>query len=85
MPDAESLKVAGSGERWRIDGAWDAAGLRLCNDYLGYLADHTGNDPVSTTASYYQGLGSVQNGGLLPETVQYVDSVFALRDRYRGG
>jgi site-specific recombinase XerD len=38
MPDAESLKVAGSGERWRIDGAWDAAGLRLCNDYLGYLA-----------------------------------------------
>jgi site-specific recombinase XerD len=39
MPDAESLKVAGSGERWRIDGAWDAAGLRLCNDYLGYLAD----------------------------------------------
>ena len=39
MPDAESLKVAGSGERWRIDGAWDAAGLRLCNDCLGYLAD----------------------------------------------
>src|SRR6266702_2439134 len=39
MPDAESLKVAGSGERWRIDGAWDAAGLQLCNDYLGYLAD----------------------------------------------
>ena len=31
--------MAGSGERWRIDGAWDAAGLRLCNDYLGYLAD----------------------------------------------
>ena len=31
--------MAGSGERWRIDGAWDAAGLQLCNDYLGYLAD----------------------------------------------
>ena len=53
--------------------------------YLGYLADHTGNDPVSTVASYYQGLGSVQSGGLLPETQQYVDSVLALRDRYRGG
>jgi N-acetylmuramoyl-L-alanine amidase len=53
--------------------------------YLGYLADNTGNDPVSTVASYYQGLGSVQSGGLLPETEQYVDSVLALRDRYRGG
>jgi N-acetylmuramoyl-L-alanine amidase len=53
--------------------------------YLGYLADNTGNDPVSTVASYYQGLGSVQSGGLLPETQQYVDSVLSLRDRYRGG
>jgi N-acetylmuramoyl-L-alanine amidase len=53
--------------------------------YLGYLADNAGNDPVSTVASYYQGLGSVQSGGLLPETHQYVDSVLALRDRYRGG
>jgi LysM repeat protein len=53
--------------------------------YLGYLADNTGNDPVSTVAGYYQGLGSVQSGGLLPETQQYVDSVLALRDRYRGG
>ncbi len=53
--------------------------------YLGYLADHTGNDPVSTVASYYQGLGSVQSGGLLPETQQYVDNVLSLRDRYRGG
>jgi LysM repeat protein len=53
--------------------------------YLGYLADQTGNDPVSTVASYYQGLGSVQSDGLLPDTEQYVDSVLALRDRYRGG
>jgi site-specific recombinase XerD len=39
MPDAGSLRVLGSGERWRIDGERDAAGLQLCNDYLGYLAD----------------------------------------------
>jgi integrase/recombinase XerC len=39
MPDADSLKVAGDGERWRIEGQWDAAGLQLCNGYLGYLAD----------------------------------------------
>src|SRR5215470_7533923 len=39
MPDADSLKVAGDGGRWRIEGQWDAAGLQLCNGYLGYLAD----------------------------------------------
>ena len=39
MPDADSLKVAGDGERWRIQGQGDAAGLQLCNGYLGYLAD----------------------------------------------
>ena len=52
--------------------------------YLGYLADHTGNDPGSTAASYYQGLGSVQQDGLLPETKNYVKSVLSLRDGFRG-
>src|SRR6266481_4857791 len=39
MPDTESLRVQGSGERWRIEGGWRPAGRQLCNDYLGYLAD----------------------------------------------
>src|SRR5712691_6576477 len=39
MPDAQSLRVQGSGERWRIEGGWRAADRQLCNDYLGYLAD----------------------------------------------
>ena len=39
MTDAESLRVQGSGERWRIEGGWRAADRQLCNDYLGYLAD----------------------------------------------
>src|SRR5215470_2982589 len=39
MPDADSLRVQGSGERWRLEGGWRAADLQLCNDYLGYLAD----------------------------------------------
>src|SRR6516225_6744849 len=39
MPDAESLRVTGSGERWRIEGRWRPADRQLCNDYLGYLAD----------------------------------------------
>jgi site-specific recombinase XerD len=33
------LRVAGSGERRRIEGGRDRGGLQLCNDYLGYLAD----------------------------------------------
>jgi LysM repeat protein len=68
-----------------LDPASARDNVRAGAKYLGYLADNTGNDPVSTVASYYQGLGSVQSGGLLPETQQYVDSVLALRDRYRGG
>ena len=39
MPDTESLRVHGGGERWRIEGGWRAADRQLCNDYLGYLAD----------------------------------------------
>src|SRR5262250_780516 len=39
MPGAESLRVRGSGERWRLEGGWRAADRQLCNDYLGYLAD----------------------------------------------
>ena len=39
MPDAELLRVQGSGERWQIEGGGRAADLQLCNDYLGYLAD----------------------------------------------
>ena len=39
MADAGSLRVQGSGERWRITGGSRAADRQLCNDYLGYLAD----------------------------------------------
>ena len=39
MTDADELRVAGSGERWRIEGRRRPADLQLCNDYLGYLAD----------------------------------------------
>src|SRR5207302_376849 len=39
MLDAQSLRVQGTGERWRIEGGSRAADRQLCNDYLGYLAD----------------------------------------------
>src|ERR1700730_11226340 len=39
MTDADGLRVAGSGERCRIEGGRPEADWQLCNDYLGYLAD----------------------------------------------
>lgn len=53
--------------------------------YLGHLFDRTGDDPVNTLASYYQGPGAVESDGLYPETEQYVDSVLSLRDWFAGG
>src|SRR5262249_18637722 len=38
MADTQSLRVQGTGERWRIEGGSRAADRQLCNDYLGYLA-----------------------------------------------
>ena len=52
--------------------------------YLRYLLDQTGGDPSFAAASYYQGLGSVRGGGMLPETRRYVDNVLALRSRFGG-
>ena len=51
----------------------------------GYLFDNTGDDPVNTLGSYYQGLGAVQTDGLYPETQQYVNSVLTLRDYFANG
>jgi N-acetylmuramoyl-L-alanine amidase len=76
--------IAGSLATDPLDPASARDNVRAGVLYLGYLADHTGNDPVSTAASYYQGLGSVQQGGLLPETENYVNSVLSLRDGFRG-
>jgi soluble lytic murein transglycosylase-like protein len=53
--------------------------------YLRQLLDDTGGDERAAIAAYYQGLGSVQQNGLLPETEQYVNNVMALRGRFGGG
>ena len=52
--------------------------------YLGQLLRDTGGDERTAVAAYYQGLGSVQQHGLLPETEQYVNNVMALRGRFGG-
>jgi N-acetylmuramoyl-L-alanine amidase len=52
--------------------------------YLRQLLQDTGGDERMAVAAYYQGLGSVQSQGLLPETERYVENVMALRGRFGG-
>lgn len=49
------------------------------------LLNSTGGDPSLAAAGYYQGLPSVQQNGVLPQTQQYINSVMALRQRFGGG
>jgi LysM repeat protein len=48
------------------------------------LLDATGGDPALAAAGYYQGLPSVRQNGLFPDTQQYVNSVLALQGRFGG-
>jgi soluble lytic murein transglycosylase-like protein len=52
--------------------------------YLGHLLRESGGDPAVAAAGYYQGIGSVRQIGMLPETRRYVDNVLALRSRFGG-
>jgi LysM repeat protein len=52
--------------------------------YLGHLLQETGGDPALAAAGYYQGIGSVRQIGMLPETQRYVANVLALRSRFGG-
>ena len=53
--------------------------------YLHSLLRSTGGSVPRAAASYYQGLGSVQRNGPLPETRRYVNSVLSLRSRFLNG
>jgi soluble lytic murein transglycosylase-like protein len=52
--------------------------------YLRQLLRQTGGNESAAIAAYYQGLGSVQSRGMLPETQRYVANVQALRGRFGG-
>jgi len=52
--------------------------------YLGQLLRDTGGDVPTAVASYYQGLGSVQQRGMFDDTKQYVNSVLSLKARFGG-
>lgn len=65
--------------RGRLDPRNPEHNIRMSARYLRFLLDRSGGDVRRAVASYYQGPGSVDRGGLLPETVRYVDNVVALR------
>jgi soluble lytic murein transglycosylase-like protein len=52
--------------------------------YLRQMLQETGGDPALAAAGYYQGLASVREIGMLPETERYVANVMALRSRFGG-
>jgi N-acetylmuramoyl-L-alanine amidase len=49
------------------------------------LLDATGGDPAMAAAGYYQGLPSVQQHGLYPDTQRYVQNVLSLQRQFGGG
>jgi N-acetylmuramoyl-L-alanine amidase len=56
------------------------AGVMLLHSLLA----QTGGDPTLAAAGYYQGLQSVREHGLYPDTRRYVRAVTALRSRFGG-
>jgi LysM repeat protein len=58
--------------------------IRAGSLLLHHLLQQTGGDPAMTAAGYYQGLQSVRQNGLYPDTQAYVNSVMALRQRFGG-
>lgn len=58
------------------------ANIRMGTRFLRYLLDRNGGDVDTALASYYQGLRSVRERGIFPETRRFVANVKALRPRF---
>jgi N-acetylmuramoyl-L-alanine amidase len=58
--------------------------IRAGSLLLHSLLNETGGDPAMAAAGYYQGLQSVREHGLFPDTQAYVNNVMALRQRFGG-
>jgi soluble lytic murein transglycosylase-like protein len=67
-----------------LDPSSPADNVKAGSLYLRQLLRDTGGDERTAVAAYYQGLGSVQAHGMLPETQRYVDNVMALKGRFGG-
>ena len=56
--------------------------IKMGVKYLELLLDSTGGDEHLAVASYYQGLAPTQAGVFYPDTTDYVNMIFRVRDAY---
>ena len=56
--------------------------IKMGAKYLALLLDSTGGDEHLAVASYYQGLAPTQAGVFYPDTTDYVNMIFRVRDAY---
>ncbi|HEY3240185.1 MAG TPA: transglycosylase SLT domain-containing protein [Acidimicrobiia bacterium] len=69
-------------QRQNLDPHDPVANIRMGTRFLRYLLDRNGGDLDTALASYYQGLRSVRERGVFPETHRFVANVKALRPRF---
>ncbi|MGH9034152.1 MAG: lytic transglycosylase domain-containing protein [Acidimicrobiia bacterium] len=65
--------------RQNLDPHDPVANIRMGTRFLRYLLDSNGGNVDTALASYYQGLRSVRERGVFPETHRFVANVKALR------
>ncbi|CAN5403974.1 hypothetical protein BH10ACT1_BH10ACT1_27340 [soil metagenome] len=80
MPDTEDHMEALIGRE--LDSRDPEDNIRLGARYLRWLLARTDGDERQAVGAYYQGLASLRRNGPYGETVEYVDTVFALRRRF---
>jgi N-acetylmuramoyl-L-alanine amidase len=78
---AEFIRSELIGQPW-LDPAVPEHNIRMSARYLRWLLARNNGDVVLALASYYQGPGSIERGGLQPTTFAYVKAVLALRTRF---
>jgi LysM repeat protein len=59
--------------------------IKMGTKYLQILLDSTGGDEHLAVASFYQGLAPTQAGVFYPDTTDYVNMIFRVRDAYWPG
>lgn len=69
-------------QRQNLDPHDPVANIRMGTRFVRYLLDRNGGDVDAALASYYQGLRSVRERGVFPETHRFVANVKALRPRF---
>lgn len=81
MPDTVDFVSTQLLRTRRLDPRDPVANIRMGTRFLRYLIDSNGGNVDRALASYYQGLRSVRERGMLSETERFVANVKALRGR----